>query len=331
MQPNLPRPSAARAKRNVIIEVAAAVVLRADGAFLLAQRPAGKVYAGWWEFPGGKLDAGESASQALARELHEELGIHVQTAFPWITRVFTYPHGTVRLNFFRVTTWQGEPQSREGQQLLWQRIEDPLPTPMLDANLPVINALQLPSIYAITAASVLGEQVFLQRLELALQRGVRLIQFREKSLPLNAFAALAKQVISRAHAYGARVLINGTPAQATALGADGVHLTEIALHAMTKRPQGMLVAASCHDAHALAHAATLELDFVVLGAVAPTASHPGAQGMGWSRFAELTHHSTLPIYAIGGMQASDLPMSFASGAHGVAMIRGAWPNAQSIT
>src|SRR5262249_36996900 len=86
-----------------LIEGAAAVLERADGSFLLAQRPAGKVYAGYWEFPGGKIEAGEAPDAALARELHEELGIDVASAYPWITRVYTYPHGTVRLRFFRVT------------------------------------------------------------------------------------------------------------------------------------------------------------------------------------------------------------------------------------
>src|SRR5678816_2661152 len=81
-------------RRNDAIEVAAAVIQRPDGAFLLAQRPPGKVYAGYWEFPGGKAEPGEPAAQALSRELHEELGIEVETAYPWITRVFTYPHGT---------------------------------------------------------------------------------------------------------------------------------------------------------------------------------------------------------------------------------------------
>ena len=95
-----------------MIEVAAAVLVRPDGAFLLAQRPAGKVYAGYWEFPGGKIEPGEAADAALARELHEELGIDVVTAYPWITREHVYEHGHVRLNFFRVTEWTGEPHPR---------------------------------------------------------------------------------------------------------------------------------------------------------------------------------------------------------------------------
>jgi 8-oxo-dGTP diphosphatase len=114
-----------------VVEVAAAVIQRPDGAFLLAQRPPGKVYAGYWEFPGGKAEPGEPAAQALSRELHEELGIDVETAYPWITRVFSYPHGTVRLWFFRVVSWKGEPHPREEQAIAWQRAGDAMLSPML--------------------------------------------------------------------------------------------------------------------------------------------------------------------------------------------------------
>jgi len=93
------------------------VLERPDGAFLLAQRPAGKVYSGYWEFPGGKIEPGEPAAQALARELHEELGVDIGEPYPWITRVFTYPHGTVRLQFYRVHEWSGEPHPREEQAI----------------------------------------------------------------------------------------------------------------------------------------------------------------------------------------------------------------------
>ena len=124
-----------------MVEVVAAVIERADGAFLLAQRPAGKVYAGWWEFPGGKVDEGETTDAALSRELHEELGIEVQRAYAWITRVFVYPHATVRLNFFRVLQWAGEPHSKEDQAIRWQRFDQPMAEPMLPANAPVLLSL----------------------------------------------------------------------------------------------------------------------------------------------------------------------------------------------
>ena len=134
-----------------LVEVAAAVIERPDGSFLLAQRPAGKVYAGWWEFPGGKCEAGEPAERALARELREELGIEVRRAYPWVTRVHVYEHATVMLHFFRVVEWTGEPASREGQAFAWQRLDAPIAEPMLPANGPVLAALALPLEYAITA------------------------------------------------------------------------------------------------------------------------------------------------------------------------------------
>src|SRR5205814_4180776 len=109
--------------RQKVIDVAAAVIERPDGCFLLAQRPTGKVYAGYWEFPGGKVEAGEPAERALARELHEELGIEVRASYPWITREYVYPHGHVRLNFFRVLEWLGEPHPRENQAIAWQSRE----------------------------------------------------------------------------------------------------------------------------------------------------------------------------------------------------------------
>ena len=96
---------------DTIVEVAAAVLTQPDGRVLLAQRPSGKAYAGYWEFPGGKVEPGESLEAALARELHEELGIVVSQSCRWITRVFEYPHATVRLNCFRVFGWRGEPPS----------------------------------------------------------------------------------------------------------------------------------------------------------------------------------------------------------------------------
>jgi 8-oxo-dGTP diphosphatase len=113
-----------------ITEVAAAVIER-PGEFLLAQRPEGKPYPGYWEFPGGKIERGEDARAALVRELREELGIEVREATPWITRVYAYTHATVRLHFFKVTRWEGEPQPLEDQAIRWQRVEAPDVSPML--------------------------------------------------------------------------------------------------------------------------------------------------------------------------------------------------------
>jgi len=311
-------------QKSNLVEVAVAVIQQPDGHFLMAQRPQGKVYAGYWEFPGGKVEAGESPYYALVRELHEELGIEVETAYPWLTRVFTYPHATVRLNFFRVTNWLGEPHGREGQVLSWQHLPELTVKPILPANDPILRALQLPHLYAISNATELGVEVFIQRLQQALDNGLRLLQIREKGWSRTELKDFAMRSIKLAHASGARVLLNEDIELAKELGADGVQLTGAQLAACTKRPDVELCAASCHNAEELKLAAELELDFVLLSPVLPTKSHPGAAHLGWEKFAELASASAIPVYALGGLQLDDMERAWIKGAHGIALLRQAW-------
>jgi len=307
-----------------VIEVAAGVILRGDGAFLLACRPAGKVYAGWWEFPGGKIESGEAPAAALARELHEELGIDVTDAWPWLTRTHAYAHGTVRLRFFRVTAWSGTPHPREGQRILWQIPGTPVAAPMLAANAPVLQALALPPEYAVTSAETFGVAGMLARLDQRLAGGLRLVQVRDHGLAGTAREDFARAVIARAHAVGARVLLNGELESARRLGADGVHLTSRRLMECATRPEGMLLGASCHTGDELAQAMRLGCDLAVLGPVAPTRSHPDALPLGWTGFARLAQGASLPVYAIGGLLPGDLDTARSAGAHGLAMIGGSW-------
>jgi 8-oxo-dGTP diphosphatase len=165
-----------------VVQVVAAVIQREDGSFLLAQRPPGKVYEGYWEFPGGKVEPGESAPEALARELHEELGIVVQQAYPWIVRRHAYEHATVDLNFFRVTRFEGEPHGRENQAFVWQRIGALTVGPMLPANGPILAALALPAVYGITNAAEGGCGLALRQIRAALAQGLRLVQVREPGM-----------------------------------------------------------------------------------------------------------------------------------------------------
>jgi 8-oxo-dGTP diphosphatase len=301
----------------MLVEVAAAVIQRADGAFLLARRPAGKVYAGYWEFPGGKAEAGEPAERALARELHEELGIDVGTAYPWITRVYAYPHATVRLNFFRVTAWKGDPHPREGQEISWERCGAVGAEPMLPANAPVLAALALPHEYAITDAEGRGPEPMLARIRERLEGGLKLVQVRDKDLPRRE--KFARAVLRLARPRGAKVLMNGGPDIA-----DGVHYTAAQLMRLAKRPGAGLAAASCHSAAELQRAMSLELDFAVLGPVKPTPSHPGAATLGWDGFTRIARGACIPVYAIGGVRLGDLESAWRAGAHGVAMVSGAW-------
>ena len=308
-----------------LVRVAAAVLLRADGSVLLAQRPAGKPYAGYWEFPGGKFEAGETPLDALARELREELGVVVRHAAPWFIQEFVYPHAHVELHFFRVFAWDGELVGHDGQAFTWQTPGHYTVAPLLPANTRILAALELPPVYGISAAGDVGEEVFLLRVERALSRGLRLIQLREKDWPLARRDALAQQLVPLTHRFGAKVLLNGNAADARRLGCDGVHWTSAALAAATARPLDMMAAASCHSRDDLARAFNLGLDFAVLGAVAATPTHPHANLLGWDGFAAIVAATRLPVYALGGLDAGDLNDAIDHGAHGVAMRRAAWP------
>jgi 8-oxo-dGTP diphosphatase len=311
-------------KEESRVEVVAAVLLRGDGRFLLGQRPAGKVYAGYWEFPGGKVERGETPPAALERELREELGIEVTRACPWLTRDYDYAHAAVRLRFFRVVEWSGDLHGRENQRFAWQFPDAISVDPLLPANTPILRALKLPSVYGITHAFELGEREFLKRLERALAGGLKLIQVREKAMPPAALRRFAMTVVELAHAAGAKVLVNGDAELAGRAGADGVHLTSAQLDSIDRRPAVELVGASCHDAGQLARAGALGADFAVLGPVRPTPSHPGAAGLGWDAVASLLKDSTLPVYALGGLEPADLQAACRCGAHGISMMRGAW-------
>jgi 8-oxo-dGTP diphosphatase len=307
-----------------IVNAAVAVLLRPDGKVLLGQRPEGKSWAGWWEFPGGKIEAGETAEQGLQRELDEELGVRAVVFNRWLTRVFSYTERTVKLHFFMVRSWQGEPHGREGQQVSWQDPHAPEVSPLLPANQPVLEALRLPPLYAITNLAEMGEAAFFSALRSRLEQGLRLIQVREKQLAPDVLVNFVSEVVALAKPYGATVLVNGDEALAKATGAGGLHLTSSALMALEHKPQGLLCGASCHNAVELAKAAQMELDYCLLGAVLPTLTHPDTPLLGWEGFERLMADFPLPVYALGGMRPEDLATAWQHGAHGIALMRGIW-------
>ena len=310
--------------QNKIVEVAAAVLQRPEGSFLLAQRPADKIWAGYWEFPGGKVEQGETSHLALVRELQEELGISVVTAYPWITRVFTYPHATVRLNFFRVTAWSGELHPHEGQQFAWQQLPQVSVSPILPANTPVLKALGLPSLYAISNAAELGVEPFLARLQDKLGKGLRLVQLREKNLTHDELCSLALRMLAMIRPYGAKLIMNADIELAHEVGADGVQLTARQLAELKARPALEWCGASCHNAQELQLAEALGCDFALLSPVLPTQTHPGELTLGWEKFAAIAAGSSIPVYALGGMTEGHMQTAWQQGAHGIALLRQAW-------
>ncbi|MDR2876133.1 MAG: Nudix family hydrolase [Methylobacillus sp.] len=306
------------------VEAAVAVLRRPDGQVLLGQRPEGKPWAGWWEFPGGKIEAGETPFHALQRELHEELGITAEIAHPWLTRLFEYPERIVKLRFFMIPQWRGEPHGREGQPLSWQHPAHVTVAPLLPANAPIMDALNLPPIYAISNLHEMGHARFFAALRQTLMRGTRLIQVREKQLSAEEQQNFCAEVIALARPHGARVLLNGEVDTARRIGADGVHFSAAQLAALSERPREMLCAASCHTTEELARAEKLACDFVVLSPVMPTQSHPDAAPLGWENFRNMRADYPLPVYALGGMNAESLETAWRNGAHGIAMQRAIW-------
>ena len=306
------------------VDVAVAVLIRSDGAALLAQRPETKVYAGYWEFPGGKIEPNEPVHDALRREIREELGIEIERAYPWITRVFVYPHAKVRLHFYRVYAWRGEPRAVEHQAIAWQRPDAIELDPLLPANGPVIRSLMLPSEYAITRAGEIGLEPFLSRLEARLRGGLKLVQVREKTLTHRELEEFARRALALARAHGAKILVNADAALASEIGADGVHLTAEQLRGALTRPDLPWCGASCHSSEELRRAEALGVDLVVLGTVHATPSHPDAVPLGWEGFREIAKDAAVPVYALGGIVPSDLERALSCGAHGIAMVRGSW-------
>jgi 8-oxo-dGTP diphosphatase len=306
------------------VDVAAGVILREDGRFLLGQRAPNTFYPGYWEFPGGKVEAFETPAQALVRELDEELGIEVTKLRPWLVREHAYEHAHVRLHFFEVAAWRGEVNDRVHSALAWEAADSPTVGPMLPANGPILKALRLPRCMGITNAGRTGVDASLARLDAALERGLRLIQVREPDLPVDVAHAFAAEVVRRARRRGARVVINSDQVLARATGADGVHLRSAALADLALRPDFEWVGASCHTRAELEHAAALGLDYAVLGAVRATPTHPDRAGLGWDMFADLVRGLPLPVFALGGVGPDDMDTARMAGAHGIAAIRGAW-------
>jgi len=312
------------AAQRKIVHVAAAVITRPDGSFLLGQRAPDTFYPGYWEFPGGKVEAGETPRAALIRELNEELGMNVEAAHPWITREHVYEHAHVSLHFFEVPAWKGEIRDHVHAALSWQRADAMTVEPMLPANGPILKALRLPRTMGITHAGEIGVTAQLARLDTALAGGLRLVQIREPALPDADCERFARAVVERCHAAGALVVVNGDAALARRIGADGLHLPARRLAEIDARPGFEWVGASCHNRAELEKAAALGLDYALLGAVKPTQSHPGQAGLGWEAFGKLVERLPLPVLALGGLTPNDLSDAKAAGAHGIAGIRAIW-------
>jgi 8-oxo-dGTP diphosphatase len=321
-----------------MIQVAVGCLLQ-DNKVLIGRRLARQSFAGQWEFPGGKLEAGESPEQALIREFSEETGLQTTDwqpliSYPWVHRSQGVHRGQsdqrdveVQLHVFVTTSAQGELQALEGHAFEWCPLNSLDQRQMLVANKGIVRALQLPDRYLITG-EFHDQQDALSRLKAALAEGIKLVQLRAKGLDKAAFIELAQAALPLCHGHGAKLMLNAKVEWLDALPqADGLQLASTEIMGLVQRPiaNDKWLAVSCHNELELAKALELQADFVLLSPVKPTRSHPGVAGIGWQAFSAMTQAMPIPVYALGGLNDTDRAQAKQQGAQGIAAISGYWP------
>jgi 8-oxo-dGTP diphosphatase len=301
------------------LHVAVGVIKDTKGNILISRRHQASHQGGLWEFPGGKVEQGESVQQALIRELKEELGITVSSLTPLIKINHQYSDLKVLLDVWVVTNFSGEARGLEGQKITWVTPEQ-LPTYSFpEANYPIISAAQLPREYAIINGADLPH--LFNDLNTVLKKGVRLIQARIKALSCHETALFFQQAIPLCKAHGASLLINSAVNYKGNMTDTGIHLTSFSLMSLKQKPTGYRwVAASCHTIEELRQAEKIGVDFVVIAPVLATQTHPDAKPLGWKQAEELINNINIPAFVLGGIKPSDLHHAQKIGAQGIAGI-----------
>ena len=281
-----------KAVLSLPVEVAVGVVFNAAGQVLFAQRPRGKPYEGWWEFPGGKIEAGESVQAALARELQEELGIKVLSCQPWITRQFVYPHARVRLHFCKVLAFQGQPQGLENQAFVWDDALNPSIGPVLPAALPLLRWLSLPM-----RLKLLTPQLHLQAL--GSEQWCLVEELKLGCLQTEAWLAALRgwrSQVKQALLIGSSGFLNGP------IAVEGLFLKESELESLSAKPtllpSNAWFCAEVRSRKMLNHAAQAGCDFVLVPyASTRDRSDAGPEQNYWTVFSHIVHQAPIPVYA----------------------------------
>ncbi|AMB85970.1 hypothetical protein AWM79_11930 [Pseudomonas agarici] len=310
------------------VQVAAAVIRDIDGRILIARRADSQHQGGLWEFPGGKVEEGETVLAALARELREELGIVVITARPLIKVRHDYPDKAVLLDVWEVSAFTGEPHGAEGQPLAWVTRRELADYQFPAANQAIIAAARLPGEYLITPQDLETTQL-LRGLQKAIAGGIKLVQLRAPNGYDPKYRDLAVDATGLC-AGKAQLMLKGPFEWLGDFPSAGWHVTAAQLRqyagAGRPLPQDRWLAASCHDAQELALAEQMGVDFVTLSPVQPTLTHPDAQPLGWDRARQLISAFNRPVYLLGGVGPQERQRAWENGAQGVAGIRAFWPD-----
>jgi 8-oxo-dGTP diphosphatase len=319
------------------IHVAVGVIVR-EGQVLIARRPDHVHQGGLLEFPGGKVEPEESVQAALVREIAEETGLRIplESLQPVIGIRHDYGDKRVFLDVWRTDQAQGEARGREGQSIDWVSPDNLRDEDFPAANRPIIRALRLPFLLAITGDIHAGDAGIQQ-----LRRGLsglpaglpesdraRLVLLRAPGMAAEDYCSLAESALDVCAAAGAGLMLHGSLAVFDDNPyAAGLHLPWRKAEKLGARPvpDGVWLGVSCHDARQIDHAVAIGADYVTLGPVKLTATHPAAAAMGWAQFRELVSRSTIPVFGLGGLEPADLDQVRQAGGQGVAGIRYWWP------
>ena len=312
------------------VHVAVGVIIR-DGRVLIARRPEHAHQGGLLEFPGGKVEPGETVQQALVREIAEETGLKlIESALqPVIGIRHDYGDKRVFLDVWSTDVAVGEAHGREGQSIQWLLPQGLRDADFPAANRPIIRALQLPSQLALTGTDVADGESGLEQLQAALKASkpplvvLRATAFAKQAI---AYDRLVQSALALCQSNGSKLILHGEPElMVLHPQAAGVHLPWRHARQCQQRPVAdhYRLGVSCHNAEQLAHAAAIGADYATLGHVLNTSSHPDEAPLGWHAFSQLVSAARLPVYGIGGLSPADLPQVRECGAQGIAGI-GFW-------
>lgn len=312
------------------VHVAVAVIFR-NGRVLIARRPDHAHQGGLLEFPGGKVEPGETVQQALVREIAEETGLKlVEDALkPVIGIRHDYGDKRVFLDVWQTSDAQGEAEGREGQAISWMLPEDMRDEGFPAGNWAIIRALKLPRCLAIIGRIEGGEGIArgVGQLTFALrERPSPFVVLRAPNLESADYQHLVDAALPVCKDFDSGLIVHGSPAVFhDGRGLAGLHLPWREAEELESRPvpNDVWLGVSCHSPEQVAHAALLKADYVTLGPVKPTASHPEANGIGWAAFRACVAQAPMPVYGLGGLHEKDVIAARREGGQGIAGI-GYW-------
>lgn len=311
------------------IHVAVAVVVR-DGRVLIARRPDHVHQGGLLEFPGGKVEPGETVQAALVREIAEETGLRVPEASlePVIGIRHDYGDKRVFLDVWETRAAEGEARGCEGQPVEWLAPQQLRDEDFPAANRPIIRALRLPRQLAITGAETDVERAIARLRGGLIAARPSLVVLRAPNMDVQSYQDLAARAVAVCRAAGSELIVHGGPEVFRATpGARGLHLPWRQAARLSARPvpEDVWLGVSCHDRQEIEQATAIGADYVTLGPVRPTESHPGAPTLGWPAFSDLVSEAALPVFALGGLSPGDLWEARQRGGQGIAGIGFWWP------